>query len=51
MLKRFFKAMFPTSVIASTDGLDILGWKYMPHFIAVLCALVGLYWLMGWELP
>ena len=51
MWKKLIDTIFSTSVLGSTEGLDVVGWKYMPHLIGGLCALVTLYYIMGWELP
>lgn len=50
-LKDLFKRMAPTRTLAKTDGLEIVGFKYTPHLIIAMIALVGLYYVMGWQLP
>ena len=48
---RFRSRFAPTRTIAKTKGLEIVGFKYTPHLIVAIAALVALYWLMGWPLP
>lgn len=51
MKRRRLSRFAPTKVITRTDGWEIVGFKYVPHLLVGLIALVVVYWAMGWELP
>ena len=51
MLRKLLDKIFPTTVIAETEGWVILGWKYTPHALVLLAAVLILYYVNGWELP
>jgi hypothetical protein len=49
--KRLFRRWAPTRPLAKAGNVEVVGFKYWPHMLVALAALVAVYYFMGWELP
>ena len=50
-IKDVLKRMAPTRTLADAGNVRIVGYKYMPHLLVIVAAVLVLYYVMGWELP